>query len=124
MTLIEEVENIYKSMEKIHEGLSILNDDIISLWSESDDCFYIQFENLDTCLSFLVTACNEYDKAMDYFEYYKETVMRRTMSNEKIRPFFDGIYYCPLTGLDYCVSDGGCKDFTDCPVREQEENNG
>ena len=45
------------------------------------------------------------------------------MSNEKIRPFFDGIYYCPWTGLDHCVSDGGCKDFADCPVREQEENN-
>ena len=34
---------------------------------------------------------------------------------------FDGIYYCPWTGLDHCVSDGGCKDFADCPAREQEE---
>ena len=44
------------------------------------------------------------------------------MSDEKIRPFFDGIYYCPWTGLDHCVSDK-CKDFADCPVREQEETN-
>lgn len=46
------------------------------------------------------------------------------MSDEKIRPFFDGIYYCPWTGLDHCVSDGGCKDFADCPVRKQEAING
>ena len=45
------------------------------------------------------------------------------MSDEKIYPFFDGIYYCPWTGLDHCVSDGKCKDFADCPVREQEETN-
>lgn len=44
--------------------------------------------------------------------------------DEKIQPFFDGIYYCPWTGLDHCVSDGRCKDFADCPVREQEGNNG
>lgn len=43
------------------------------------------------------------------------------MSDEKIWPF-DGIYYCPWTGLDHCVSDK-CKDFADCPVREQEETN-
>ena len=38
MPLIEEVENIKKSMERIHEDLGILKDDIISLWNESDDC--------------------------------------------------------------------------------------
>lgn len=72
MPLIEEVENIKKSMEKIHEDLSILKDDIISLWNESDDCTYFQLDNLDTCLSYLVTACNNCDRAMDYFWYYKE----------------------------------------------------
>lgn len=72
MPLIEEVENIYKSMEKIHEDLSILKDDITSLWGESDDCPDYQLDNLDTCLSYLVTVCNKYDRAMDYFEYYKE----------------------------------------------------
>lgn len=72
MPLIEEVENIKKSMEKIHEDLGILKDDIISLWDESDDCSYFQLDNLDTCLSYLVTACNNYDRAMDYFSYYKE----------------------------------------------------
>lgn len=45
-------------------------------------------------------------------------------NNEWLLPFFDGIYYCPRTGLDHCVSDGRCKDFADCPVREQEETNG
>lgn len=72
MPLIEEVENIKKSMERIHEDLGILKDDIISLWNESDDCSYFQLDNLDTCLSYLVTACNNYDRAMDYFNYYKE----------------------------------------------------
>ena len=32
-----------------------------------------------------------------------------------------GIYRCPVNGLDYCISDGKCEDFADCPVRRQEE---
>ena len=32
-----------------------------------------------------------------------------------------GPYRCPVTGLDYCISDGKCEDFADCPVRRQEE---
>ena len=72
MPLIEEVENIKKSMEKIHEDLDSLKDDIISLWNETDDCSYFRLDNLDTCLNYLVTACKNYDRAMDYLKYYKE----------------------------------------------------
>lgn len=35
---------------------------------------------------------------------------------------FDGIYYCPWTGMAFCTDESGkCPEWEDCPIRIEEE---